>query len=146
ADTARATLAPLLGRSDVVVCAERDARTVLGLGGDPERILRELRERFAPAAGAVVLTRGAEGCLALDGEGALLHHAAFATRVGERCGTGDVFVAGLLWGLLRADLPAALAAASAVAALKCTVLGDQGRLDIADVEVVLRAEAAGLVR
>jgi 2-dehydro-3-deoxygluconokinase len=53
-------------------------------------------------------------------------------------GTGDAFTAGLLWGLLEGlDAHDALAAATALAGLKCTITGDLSRFDRAELVAAL---------
>lgn len=123
AEAARAALTPLAARADVVFCAERDARAVFALDGDEADVLAGLAG-LAPRASLVVLTRGADGCMARDAEG--VHHGASAapTAVLDPFGMGDALVAGVLWGLLRDDVPLALRAGVELAALKATLYGD----------------------
>jgi 2-dehydro-3-deoxygluconokinase len=128
ADEARETLAPLLARADVVVCAERDAATVFGAGGGPTAFA----DRWARAASLVVVTRGERGSELVAG-GRSITRAARATRIVDRFGAGDAFTAGLVWGLVEGlDDERALLAASTLAALKCTVLGDIAQFSAAE--------------
>jgi 2-dehydro-3-deoxygluconokinase len=143
---ARGALEPLLRQAELVVCARADAERVFGLEGTDEAIARALRTRCCPEADALVLTLGERGCIAVDGDGEVLVQAAIPATVVDPFGTGDAFVAGLLWGLLRGDLPSALARATAVAALKCTLRGDQARVDPAEVESLLSEGRMELVR
>ena len=87
---------------------------------DPERALRKLR-RLNP--GLLVITRGADGCVALDGD---TFHAspAFGVKVVDGTGAGDVFRAGFIYALLQKwSVPEMLRFANAAAALSCTRLG-----------------------
>lgn len=153
---ARAGLAPLLRRADIVVCAERDARRVLELGGEPDELPLALRERWAPRAHTLVITRGADGAIALDAHGRLHEQPAVETVLVDRFGMGDAFAAGLLWGLLRtpADgpgdpagaLPEALRAAVTLAAMKATVHGDLTRTDADELRAAFATAPREIVR
>jgi len=125
---ARAVLTPLVARADVLVCAERDARRVFELDAEPPRLLEGLA-RIAAAARLVVLTRGADGCLALDDTGRRYEHPAPPTSLVDRFGMGDAFVAGVLWGLLRGDAGLGLRAGVELAAWKASLRGDLLRLE-----------------
>jgi 2-dehydro-3-deoxygluconokinase len=138
-------LRALVQQADVVVCSERDARGVFELSGDAEDVLHELRETCASGAHILVLTRGAQGSIAL-GEGDSVHQPALEATVVDRLGVGDAFVAGLIWGLERGGLPDALRAASALAALKCTVRGDFARFRPDEVEAAMRGVQEAPVR
>ncbi|HEY6599773.1 MAG TPA: carbohydrate kinase family protein [Pseudomonadales bacterium] len=87
---------------------------------DPERALRKLRRLND---GVLVMTRGAEGSVALDGD--TFHMApAFAVKVVDGTGAGDVFRAGFIYGLLQKwTVPEMLRFANAAAAISCTRLG-----------------------
>ena len=84
---------------------------------DPERALRKLRRLNS---GVLVMTRGVEGSVALDGDA--FHMApAFAVKVVDGTGAGDVFRAGFIYGLLQQwTVPEMLRFANAAAALSCT--------------------------
>jgi 2-dehydro-3-deoxygluconokinase len=126
---AREALTPLIARADLVFCAERDARTVFGLEGDPDDVLDGLA-RLARAPRLVVLTRGEEGCVALAAGGRRLAVPAPPTTIVDRFGMGDALIAGVLWRLLddEDDGDGALLAGVRLAALKATVIGDLVRL------------------
>ena len=100
----------------------------------------------APEARAVVLTRGAEGSIALGAGGEAMHQRALEATVIDRLGVGDAFVAGLIFGLEMGELADALRFASALAALKCTVRGDFARFRPAEVEAALRGVQEAPVR
>lgn len=87
---------------------------------DPERALRKLRRLND---GLLVMTRGAEGSVALDGDE--FHTApAFAVNVVDATGAGDVFRAGFIYGLLQKwGVAEMLRFANATAAVSCTRLG-----------------------
>jgi sulfofructose kinase len=84
---------------------------------DPERALRKLRRLND---GILVMTRGAEGAVALDGDA--FHVApALSVKVVDGTGAGDVFRAGFIYGLLQKwPLPEILRFANTAAAISCT--------------------------
>src|SRR3954454_10150635 len=146
ADAAREGLRPVLAAAEVVVCAARDARHVLECEGDEHAVLAQLRERWAPAAAAVVLTNGAEGALASDGEGRTFDRAGVTAEVVDRFGAGDAFVAGLLWGLIERDLELALRAGVTLAALKCSIRGDLAPFGRDELERAMRSDEREMIR
>ena len=87
---------------------------------DPERALRKLRPLNE---GLLVMTRGDQGAVALDGD--TFHVApAFEVDAVDATGAGDVFRAGFIYGLLQKwPVPDMLRFANAAAALSCTKLG-----------------------
>ena len=137
AQDAATVLAPMLKRAELVVSTERDAASVLGLEGRPEEMVRSLAREWALAARIVVLTRGAGGSVGLERGGEPVIQRAYPTRVVDRLGAGDAFLAGLIWGLERGRLTDAMAAGSALAALKCTVRGDFAQFTPSEVSAVV---------
>jgi sugar/nucleoside kinase (ribokinase family) len=133
-----------------VICAQRDARTVLQLDADdPRDLAAALRERWAPAARRVVITRGAYGAVAVDAAGTRHVQLAVPGTIVDRFGMGDAFAAGLLWGLLTTDgedLGGALHAAVTLAALKGTVHGDLSRTSLPELTAALRSDHEEIVR
>ncbi|HEY0284036.1 MAG TPA: carbohydrate kinase family protein [Vicinamibacterales bacterium] len=87
---------------------------------DPERALRKLRRLND---GLLVMTRGDEGSVALDGD--TFHVTpAFSVKVVDATGAGDAFRAGFIYGLLQhSNVPDRLRFANAAGALSCTKLG-----------------------
>jgi 2-dehydro-3-deoxygluconokinase len=145
ADEARQSLGALVHDSDVVVCSARDARRVFRCDGADEDILLELSQRWCPDARVVVLTLGSEGALG-QADGVSQRQTAFKAEVVDRFGAGDAFTAGLLWGLIHGDLSHALRAGAALAALKCTVPGDQARFSQRELEAVMNGASVGITR
>jgi 2-dehydro-3-deoxygluconokinase len=141
---ARDGLAPFLAAASVVICAQRDARTVFGLDGDPGSVATELRDRFAPDADAAVVTSGAAGATGVERDGVPVHEPARPTTVVDRFGAGDAFCAGLLWGMLHGrDLTECLRCAVTLAALKCTVTGDHSLTSAEELAIALAGPAGG---
>lgn len=141
---ARSCFEELLPSVDVLVAAERDARSVLGRDGDREQLAEDLRDDFD--LDVVVLTLGDDGALAVDGERAS-RQPAFDVETFDPVGTGDAFVGGFLTRRLRNDsIPRALAYAAATAAVKRTIAGDIAVVTPEEVERVLDDETGGISR
>jgi len=100
-----------------------DAETVFELTGSPDRVLEGLA-RVATAA-TIALTLGEAGSAVRD-EGRVLRPARLYTvTTVDRVGAGDAFAAGFLWRVLQGrSMQEAVDAATALAALKCTIWGD----------------------
>jgi sulfofructose kinase len=87
---------------------------------DQERALRVLRRRHD---GLLVVTLGPRGALALEGD-RLWRVPAYRVEAVDTTGSGDVFRAGLILGLLRGwPVDETLRFANAAAAVSCTRLG-----------------------
>jgi sugar/nucleoside kinase (ribokinase family) len=96
---------------------DHNAPAALTGESDPERALRKLRRL---SAGPLYMTLGPVGAAALDGDRFHLAPATPVTAV-DATGAGDVFRAGVIYGLLQGwDVPAQLRFANAAAALSCT--------------------------
>ena len=100
-----------------------------------EDALRRLRERHE---GLLIVTRGAQGALALDGD-RLLRSPGFQVSAVDTTGAGDVFRGGLIFGLLRGwPTEETLAFANAAAAISCTRLGAmEGAPSLSEVEALV---------
>jgi 2-dehydro-3-deoxygluconokinase len=144
---ARKTLAPLLAGADVAVCSERDAGEVFGVDGEPARIARDFASRWAPKASAVAITRAEHGGVLAVGR-RIFEQPAREVEVLDRFGAGDAFLAGLLWALLRGWAPhRVLAAASTLAELACTVVGDAAQFSAGELEAAIDGVTqAGILR
>jgi 2-dehydro-3-deoxygluconokinase len=135
ADAAR-TLRALFPLVDVLVVSERDARSVLEIDGDPERIPARLHSRHGFET--VVCTRGEAGALATTGDGTV-EQSVYPTETVDRVGSGDAFVGGFLARRLGGhDLADALAHGAATAALKRTVEGDMALVSAEEVQRVVK--------
>ena len=120
---ARDFLGELLPRVQYLFVGSDDAATVFELDGAPERVLAGLR-RLAPAA-AIALTLGEAGSAVLTVEGIARPSRRYAVSVVDRVGAGDAYAAGFLWAtLIGRGSQQAVDAATALAALKCTIWGD----------------------
>lgn len=142
--TARATLTDLLPDIDVLVVAERDARTVLDYAGDAETIARDLAAEYDFET--TVVTRGADGALALQNE-AVHEQAAYESADTHPIGTGDAFVGGFLAQYLAGEsVPTALDWGAATAALKREIRGDVALVTPEEVRAVVADDAGGIGR
>jgi len=145
-EEARAGLKDLIRAAQIVVCSERDAERVFGIGGRGADALREFADEWAPEAEIVVLTRAERGSTLLNAEGILEQHA-LPADVLDPFGAGDAFLAGFLWRLSEgADHATALRAGTLLAALNCTTLGDIARFDAAELEAALANPVAAEIR
>jgi len=117
----------LLARTDVLVVNEHEAALLLGEpvgdgGTDPAAAAARMRD-LGP--GAVVVTLGGRGAVAVDGTGTV-RAAAPAVDVVDTTGAGDCFVGALAWRLAAgAPLADALAVAVRAGALAVTKAGAQ---------------------
>ena len=103
----------------IPIFAEHVPSGLTGLA-DMEQALRRLRETHD---GLLIVTCGAAGALALDGD-RLIRAPAFPVSAVDTTGAGDVFRGGLIVALLRGwQTEEALRFANAAAAISCTRLG-----------------------
>lgn len=129
----------LVARVTVPVFAEHVPAALTG-EPDPERALRRLR---LPHHVLVCVTLGTRGALALDGD-RVVHSPAFHVETVDTTGAGDVFRAGLIYGILR-RWPAerTLRFANAAAAMSCTKLGAMTSVPaLSEVEALLARQPA----
>ena len=133
---ARAFAERVLPRARYLFVGQAEARTVFGLTGAPEQAL-EAFGRLAPKA-TVVLLRGGDGSLVLDGGRVCRPRIAPAVQVVDPIGAGDAYVAGFLWAALTGrDAQEAADAGAAVSALKCATWGDIALVSPQDVADLL---------
>ncbi|MCS7070079.1 MAG: sugar kinase, partial [Anaerolinea sp.] len=143
AAAAREVLLPLIAGVDVLFCSRGDARTVFGIDGQPEQVIRTLAD--LTRARCIVTSLGDAGVIALDAAfdaGAVHSAAAPAVPIVDRVGAGDALAAGVLYGLLRADLPTALRYGTALAAIKLAQHGDAVHITAQELELAIRTGEA----
>jgi len=134
-ETARETLADLFPSVDVLFVAERDAREVLALDGDAERMARDLAAEYGFET--VIVTLGEEGALAVH-DGTVSRQETFPADTVDPLGSGDAFASGFLAERLDGTpVPDAMAYGAATAALKRTVEGDMARVSPAEVRALV---------
>ena len=140
-EKARAVQEPLLRHVDVLIASAETARLVFGMG-DAQELLR----KFGVAAVATTTresSRAWQSTLSgmVAAEGAVQRAPTYDVEVVDDIGSGDAFVAGLIFGRLHHDSwDAAVRYGTALAALKCTVPGDMSQATLADVDVLLARE------
>lgn len=136
---ARGDLADLLPLVDVLVVNEVELAALAGSAPahDEAAAVRRLRER---GVSRIVVTLGARGALAADGDGMQVIPGA-AVQVVDTTGAGDCFVGGLATRLASgAPLADAVRYACAAAALSCTRHGAQPSMPTAaEVDAALHA-------
>ncbi|HEX7787550.1 MAG TPA: sugar kinase, partial [Methylomirabilota bacterium] len=119
---ARDFLLEIMPRLRYLFIGQDDAATVFDLEGPPERVLEALR-RLAPAA-TIALTLGEAGSAVLGAGVVARPSKRYTVAVVDRVGAGDAYAAGYLWATLIGRGPQqAVDAATALAALKCTIWG-----------------------
>lgn len=102
----RAMIRELAAACHVVKLSDEDAAWLGAESGETtEQVLEGLA---ASGARLVVMTRGADGCVALV-DGQRHERPALPAQVVDTIGAGDAFMSGLLYGLVRADANLSLA-------------------------------------
>jgi len=145
AKEARDFLAEVLPAVRYLFIGSDDAATVFELAGPPEAVLNGLR-KIAPAA-TIALTLGERGAAALAG--AVVHRPSrlYTVTTVDRVGAGDAFAAGFLWRVLTGrSVQEAIDAATALAALKCTIWGDIALVRAVEVEELLASASTEIRR
>jgi len=145
AKEARDFLVEILPRLRYLFIGSDDAETVFELTGAPEEVLDGLRA-LAPGA-AIALTLGEAGSAVL-GQGALVRPSRrYTVSVVDRLGAGDAYAAGFLWSVLVGrTLQQAVDAATALAALKCTIWGDVPLVTRAELDELLASDSTEIRR
>jgi 2-dehydro-3-deoxygluconokinase len=138
-------LVEVLPRVRYLFIGADDAATVFEMEGAPERVLEGLRG-LAPAA-TIALTLGEAGAAVLTAGRIHRPSRRYAVSVVDRVGAGDAFAAGFLWAtLIGRDAQQAVDAATALAALKCTIWGDQPIVSRAELEELLATDSTEIRR
>lgn len=135
---AREAWRELMPYVNLLIATEPDAGILLGESLQPEDTLRRLYDEHQPEA--VVLTCRGNGSMAFDGNG-IVAHPSFPLEPVNRIGAGDAFDAGLLYGLINADLETGLAYGNAMAVLKFTIPQNLPLINREDVEALVGGQA-----
>ena len=142
---AREFLSDILPGVRYLFVGSDDAETVFGAAGPPEAVLGELA-RLAPRA-TIALTLGEAGSAVLTGAGICRPSRRYTVSVVDRVGAGDAYAAGFLWAELRGcPIQDAVDAATALAALKCTIWGDIPLVSRAELEELLASDSTEIRR
>ena len=142
-DEAAEAIAPFLRAVDVLFFARGDAERMYGFKGAPEDIVRQLGE--LTSASAIVTSLGSEGIIAWNRK-AFRIEPAKDIQVIDRIGAGDAMVAGVLHGWLQGDLFKGLQYGVLTAALCLTHYGDAVYISRGELEDLLDAPNADIVR
>lgn len=139
---ARSVLGELLPLIDIVATSPTVSELLFGFKGSDEAIAQHYIDTYGCATAVVTrremegVLRGAWSSLARQG-GATLHGRRFTFEIVDRYGTGDAFLAGLLFGVLEQDLAYGLDFGNASCALAHTLEGDVAHLSRTEVEAIL---------
>ena len=155
-EDARATISSILPFVDILFISEETSRRMLGMTGSLEEIQRALSERY-PNLKVIASTmrrvisaqRHSFTSRIYDSElNESFTEAEYKNiEVVDRIGSGDAYVAGALYGLLRfGDIASAARYGNAMAALKNTVPGDMSECDLADIEMIIKNHTSGAPR
>ena len=135
-EEARAALESLLDQVDILVSTSDDAALIFGMDGPPEETVEALHGRFGNEI--VVLTLAEGGAVGWSAATGFLHTQPYVVEPVDRLGAGDAFDAGLLYGLLREDLPAGLSYGTALSALCLSERGDMTWSTLEEVKQMAR--------
>ncbi len=142
---ARDFLSEILPGLGYLFIGSDEAETVFELTGMPEQVLPQLRQR-APTA-TIALTMGEKGSAVLAGEAIVRPSRLYSVSPVDRVGAGDAYAAGYLWATLSGRPPQqAVDAATALAALKCTIWGDVPLVTRAELDELLASDSTEIRR
>ncbi|MBV9859223.1 MAG: sugar kinase [Alphaproteobacteria bacterium] len=143
---ARAVLDAVAPYLELLVAAERDARSVLGFAEEGERLAEAMAARYGVPL--VALTRPPSGDIRdiLLARGTIRLAPRYPVEVIDRIGAGDSFMAGLLHGLLDGDLDLAIRLAAFAGAVALATPGDINFLGPEDLARFHADETGGLYR
>ena len=142
---AREFLVEVLPAVSYLFIGSDDAATVFELAGAWEGAVDGLA-RLAPRA-TVALTMGEEGSAVLADGRTWRPSRRYTVSVVDRVGAGDAYAAGFLWAQLTGrSVQEAVDAATALAALKCTIWGDIALVARAELEELLVSDSTEIRR
>ena len=147
AEKAASTCDSVAKLAELVFLPARDAANLYRVDvSSVQQAMNALHERWPQAT--VVMTRGADGAVAIDSSGKFFVQPAFAAQEVERLGGGDAFSAGFLSAHLDGHtVPDCLCWGAAAAAIKYTLPGDLPVLDRSMVEsLVMQGGKSGVDR
>ncbi len=136
-------IVPLVQGIDLFFCGRSDALRVMGVSGEPEQVVRQLKS--ITNAKIVVMSLADQGVVAFDGN-ELYHEPAKPVVILDRPGAGDALAAGVILGWLDGDLRRGLKLGVVMAALALSQHGDMLVTTPAEVESLLGSSTTSLVR
>lgn len=145
----RAVVEPLLPLFDVLFVSEESLRRMFGRTGERREMVRAfareygVRRLFSTERHVLSPTRHTFASLGYDaGTDTFFTESPYTIDIVDRIGSGDAYVAGALYGLLKEDsLQSAVRCGDAMAAAKCTVHGDLPCIDAAELARLIEAHA-----
>lgn len=151
-------LPAMVAGCDLILCSLEDAAQHFGIfarvGEESYKsVCQQLMQRF-PKAKKIAITRrngndaSSQGISAVLFDGTTLHESPDfqINHVVDRVGSGDAFMAGLIYGLTTFNDDArALHFATAAACLKHSIPGDLNLVTVAEVEALMTGQAGGRV-
>jgi 2-dehydro-3-deoxygluconokinase len=146
ADEAQAMLGAVAPHLELLVVAERDARTVLGFTEKAERLAETIGARYGVPLVGLTRSPGSEPGDLLLVRGALRYAPRYPVEIIDRIGAGDSFVAGLIHGLLDGDPDLAIRLAAYAAAIGLATPGDINYFGPEDLAAFHADLTAALVR
>ena len=121
AANAQQTLLLLIRQADLLFCSQADAVRLFGCSGSMQEISQKLLE--ITQVPRLVVSFSENGLACWDGR-QWQHVPARQTQILDRLGAGDALAAGILYGLLSADLQAGLQYGVTLAAMALSQRGD----------------------
>ncbi len=142
-EEARDAWQAILPHVTLIIAAEADAALLMDAQFSRETLVQHIFDIYQPEV--VALTCGGDEGIAYDGEH-LYRVPTYPLQVVNRIGAGDAFDAGLLYGILTADLQTGLKYGNAMAALKMTIPQNLPLIEREDVIRLITGDNAYLVR
>ena len=138
AETVKDGTAELVANTDLLVASSRFPGLYTGIDDDEAALRRILDD----GPSLVVMTRGADGAIAVERDGTRLKSAGFAVDVVDTTGAGDVFHGAFIYGLLAGwTVERTLDFSNAAAALNCRALGARGGIaGLDEIERLMREQ------
>jgi 2-dehydro-3-deoxygluconokinase len=136
-------LRPLIQDVDLLFCAHGDAQRLFACDADPAVAILQLAAQTK--ARTLVMSIGDAGALAWQA-GRQSHVAAVPAPVVDRLGAGDALAAGVVHGWLEGDLAHGLRMGALLAGMALSQHGDMVVTTPEEVETLLAASGAALVR
>ncbi|MGD9614665.1 MAG: sugar kinase [Alphaproteobacteria bacterium] len=143
---ARAMLEAVAPHLELLVVAERDARSVLGFPEEAEALAAAIASRYGIKLVALTRPPGSEPGDLLWADGVVRYAPRYPVEIVDRIGAGDSFVGGLIHGLLDGDPDRAIRLASYAAAVALATPGDINHFGPEDLAAFEAGMTAGLVR
>ena len=151
-DAARSALFEILPLVDILFVSEETCRRMLGKSGELPKIQKEISKEY-PEISLIASTKRQVkspkihdfSSLIYDKHSGEFHEESpyLGIEVVDRIGSGDAFVAGALFALLKFGTAEAMVKyGNAMAALKITTHGDMPECDLADVERTIKNHSA----